>query len=100
MSANEKQKWLIVSKDYHKAFDIFKQIEKEQTEQENFLLANNGVDLYFKNELEVVWIMPSDNFRSLRFHRLWCDKDIDQDYLEQIILPMAVYMNYEDIIWI
>lgn len=58
------------------------------------------IKLGFENGALLVAFPPLENFRGFRFHRLWCDKDIDQDYFEQMILPMAVYMKYEDIIWI
>lgn len=104
MSANAHHCWGVVTKSKGKGLSIIDSIKEEQKLQGNNwvkeLYDDCGKTVYFENGFCVRAFPPIENFRGYRFHRLWCDKDIDQDYLGQVILPMACYMKYEDIIWI
>lgn len=62
-------------------------------------IRENYAEVVYEDGVCLRWITPIANSKRFRFHRLWCDKDINRDYLERIILPMAC-MKYEDIIWI
>lgn len=94
----------MLQKSKGKAINIIDSIKEEQELQDNHWTKEqyNGYEItvYFENGAYLRAFPPIENFRGFRFHRLWCDKDIDQDLLEQVILPMAHYMKYEDIIWI
>lgn len=104
MSANAHHCWAVFTTDVKKANKIINQIIDEQNVKNIKIIrgykSNNCAEIYFEDGNRVIWIGHTGNFKGFRFHRLWCDKDIDQNYLEQVILPMAVYMKYEDIIWI
>lgn len=104
MSLNAHHCWGIITKSKGKGLSIIDSIKEEQKLQGNNwvkkLYDGCGTTVYFENGLCVRAFPPIENFRGFKFHRLWCDKDIDQDYFEQVILPMACYMKYEDIIWI
>ena len=104
MNANASHCWAIITKSKGKALSIIDSIKEEQKSQGNNwikeLYDGCRTTVYFENGFCIKAFPPIENFRGSRFHRLWCDIDIDQDYLEQVILPMAVYMKYEDIVWI
>lgn len=104
MSANAHHCWAVVTSDESKADKVFAQVSKEQKEKNiDFIQIREGKDhaeIVYKDDVSIRWIKPIANFKGFRFHRLWCDKDIDKKYLEQVILPMACYMRHEDIVWI
>ena len=104
MNANASHCWAIITKSKGKALSIIDSIKEEQKSQGNNwikeLYDGCRTTVYFENGFCIKAFPPTENFRGSRFHRLWCDINIDQDYFEQVILPMAVYMKYEDIIWI
>lgn len=104
MNANASHYWAIITKTKSKAINTINSIKQEQKSQGNNWTEEKyndyGTTVYFENGACLIAFPPLKNFRGFRFHRLWCDIDIDQDYLEQVILPMAVYMKYEDIVWI
>lgn len=104
MSANAHHCWAIITRDKNKAETLMESIKEEQKLEGNLckwkLYREYEIKLGFENGVCLIAFPPIENFKGFRFHRLWCDKDINQDYLEQVILPMAVYMKYEDIIWI
>lgn len=97
------QHWAIIAKKKSKAEALIQSIKEEQKAKGNLckMEAHNEYEirLYFENGVCLRAFSPQENLRGFRFCRLWCDKDINRDYLEQIILPM-VCMKYEDIIWI
>ena len=104
MSLNTHHCWAIVTSNRQKAIDIIYSIRDEQAKLNNKCIeatwGRHELKAVFEDGHYIRWIEPNNNCRGYRFHRLWCDKDINQDYLEQVILPMAVYMKYENIIWI
>lgn len=104
MSLNTHHCWAVVTNDESKANTTWLQILNEQAEQGNHcikvVLAKDGMKYCFEDGTTIIWIKNKIEARGFRFHRLWCDINIDQDYFEQVILPMAVYMKYEDIVWI
>ena len=104
MSANSHHCWAIITKNKRKAINIIDSIKEEQKLQGNNWTKETydgcRTTVYFENGFCLRVLLPIENFRGFRFHRLWCDKDVDKDYLECVILPMACYMKYEDIVWI
>lgn len=104
MSLNAHHCWGVVTTDKQKANRAIAQVLEEQNAKGNKVInahqSKDWGEICFEDGHRIIWIGHLDNFKGFRFHRLWCDKDIDQDLLEQVILPMAVYMKYEDIIWI
>lgn len=104
MSLNAHHCWAVFTTDDQKANKTINQIIDEQNAKDIKTIRGHKnkdwAEFYFEDGNRVIWIGRTGNFKGFRFHRLWCDKDIDQNYFEQAILPMAVYMKYEDIIWI
>lgn len=102
MSLNAHHCWAVITKDKQKANKTIAEVLEEQKDIKviKAYQNKNGAEICFDDGNCLRWIGHTDNFKGSRFHRLWCDIDIDQDYLEQVILPMAVYMKYEDIVWI
>lgn len=104
MSANAHHCWAIFTTDKQKANKIINQIIDEQNIKNIKTIrrykSKDWAEFYFEDGNCLRWIGRTNNFRAFRFHRLWCDKDINKDYFKYIIMPMAHYMKYEDIIWI
>lgn len=104
MSANALHCWAIITTDDQKANKTINQIIDEQNAKDIKTIRGHKnkdcAEFCFEDGNRVIWIGHTGNLKGFRFHRLWCDKDIDQDYFEQVISPMAVYMKYEDIVWI
>ena len=104
MSANAHQCWAIFTTDKQKANRIIAQVLEEQDIKGTKVIKayqnKERAEIHFEDGNQLIWIGHTDNFKGFRFHRLWFDKNINHDYLEQVILPMACYMKYEDIIWI
>ena len=94
---------MLLQKTKSKAINTINSIKQEQKSQGNNWAEEKyngyGITVYFENGIYLKAFPPQENLKGFRFHRLWCDKDINRDYLERIILPMAC-MKYEDIIWI
>lgn len=104
MSANAHHCWAIITPYRYKADQVIDQVIEELKRKNIKVVMNyrgkDWADIIFECGHSLKWIGHSDNFKGFRFHRLWCDKDVDGKYLEQVILPMACYMKYEDIVWI
>lgn len=104
LSVNAHHCWAIFTTNSQKANKIISQIIDEQNIKNIKTIkgykSKDWAEICFEDGNCLRWIGHIDSFRGFRFHRLWCDKNINHDYLEQVILPMACYMKYEDIIWI
>ena len=104
MSLNAHHCWAIFTTSNQKANKIINQIIDEQNIKNIKTIrgykSKDWAEFYFEDGNCLRWIGHTGNFRGFRFHRLWCDKDINKNYFECVILPMACYMKYEDIIWI
>ena len=104
MSANAHHCWAIFTTDVKKANKVINQIIDEQKVTNIKTIrgykSNNWAEIYFEDGNRLIWIGHTDNFKGFRFHKLWCDKDINKDFFEYVVMPMAHYMKYEDIIWI
>lgn len=104
MSADAHHCWAIFTTNKQKANRTITQVLEEQVAKGTKVIKayqnKEGAEIYFKDGNRLIWIGYTDNFRGFRFHRLWCDKDINQDYFEYVVMPMTYYMKYEDIIWI
>ena len=104
LSANAHQRWAIFTTDKQKANRIIAQVLEEQDIKGTKVIKayqnKKRAEIHFEDGNYLIWIGHTDNFKGFRFHRLWCDKDIDQDYFEYVIMPMVHYIKYEDIVWI
>ena len=104
MSANAHHCWAIFTTDKQKANKVIAQILEEQDAKRTKIIKayqnKEEAEICFEDGNSLIWIGHMNNFRGFRFHRLWCDKDINQDYFEYVVMPMAHYMKYEDIVWI
>ena len=104
MSLNAHYCWAVVTRDESKAVKVFTQVSKSKKKDGiDFITIRkreNYAEIVYEDGVCLKWIRPITNCKGSRFHRLWCDINIDQDYFEQVILPMACYMKYEDIVWI
>lgn len=95
-----KKKWAIVGFDFSKAYDLMYEIE--QTSQKEVLsrLRNKHYMLTeFTDGTTLKWVKASDSSRGQKFGKMWCDKNINEDILRCVIMPMY-YGKKEDIIWI
>ena len=93
-------RWAVVGFNYDMAEALITAIEWS---------ANKGISrrIHTKNELcteftdgtLLKWIKISDSVRGQKIGKMWCDKNIDKDVFESVIMPMY-YGNRENILWI
>lgn len=104
LSANAHRCWTIFTTNSQKANKIINQIIDEQNIKNIKTIRRyknkDWAEFYFEDGNCLRWIGHTDNFRGFRSHLLWCDKDINKNYFEYVIMPMVHYMKYEDIVWI
>ena len=94
------KRWAVVGFGREQAFKIMADIEAEcgktavrkiQSKQELRTEFDDGTVLR--------WVRASNNSRGIKFGRIWCDKTINKEILDYIILPQY-YGRREDIIWL
>ena len=96
-----KKRWAVVGFDYNTAQAIISAIEwsaidkdiLRRTQSKNTLLTE------FTDGTLLRWVKVSDNIRGYKFGKMWCDKNIDKDIFECVIMPIY-FGKKEDINWI
>ena len=100
MSLNAYHCWGVITPNKEKADKVFTEIEKEYCGHiMRKIIGSNRNYIKFDDGNDLIWIKPS-NVRGYRFHRLWIDKDIDMQTLNETLAPSFLYCKYSDIIWI
>lgn len=88
----------IITNNYKKATDLFTQLEQEHLGKiVRFINSKERKELILDDNTFYKWVKPSDNSRGHRFRKVYIDKNITLDKLNNIILPICVYCLREDI---
>lgn len=53
----------------------------------------------FIDGTKLFWVSASESSKGFRFGKMWCDKKIDREIFDLVIMP-SYFGNYEDIIWV
>lgn len=99
MDNRNSHSWAVVGFDFYAAKDILEEIEQScgKTIIRKFI-GNYKMRTEFTDGTILRWF-PEKRFRGARCGKMWCDKNIDQEFLKCVILPYYIG-KYEDIIWI
>ena len=93
-------RWAVVTDNHSKAMAVMQHIEnsyKHPVSVKNQSIKD--ISIVFCDGVVVRWARPTDNFHGFRIGKMWCDRTIDLDFLDKVIMPM--YMGREDDIeWI
>ena len=100
MSLNSIHCWAIITPDKEKADQILQKIKNQQLSPiAHELITQKTHLIIFENGIRVRWLYPHKALRGYRFHKLWLDKNMKQDFLNQAVYPY-LYMEQQEIIWI
>ena len=93
-------RWGVVGFNYNTAKQIIADIEKSCGKEVSIRTqSKNNIYTKFTDGTVLKWIIASENARGNKIGKMWCDKNIDEDILNTIIMPMY-FGKREDIIWI
>ena len=93
-------RWAVVGFNYDTAKQIISSIEESSGKEVSRRIHNKyEIRTEFTDGTSLRWIKTSDSSRGTKFGKMWCDKNINEDVLRCIILPMY-FGKREDIIWI
>lgn len=95
-----KKRWAVITANYDKAKNIIEDIEKScgKTKSKK-ILGNHKMITEFTDGTVLRWVPAKDFQKGFRCEKMWCDKNIDQEILNCVILPFYLG-RYEDIIWV
>ena len=96
-----KNRWAVVGFDYDTARQLMESIELSSgKEVSRRIQSKNELRIEFTDGTLLRWIKASDNgCHGQRVGKMWCDKNINEDVLKCIVLPMY-FGKREDIIWL
>lgn len=93
-------RWAVVGFDYDTAKQLIANIEVSCGKEVVFKAYNKyGLRVEFNDGTLLKWVIPSENSRGQKFGKMWCDKNIDENILNCVIMPMY-FGKKEDIIWV
>ena len=52
----------------------------------------------FTDGTRLIWVKGSESSRGFKFGKMWCDKNIDREIFDLVIMP-SYFGEYEDIVW-
>lgn len=95
-----KDRWAVVGFNYDIAKQLMASIESSSGKEVSRKIQRKD-ELYteFSDGTLLRWIKTSDSARGQRIGKMWCDKNINEDVLKCVVLPMY-FGKSEDIIWI
>ena len=95
-----KNRWAVVGFDYDTARQIIASIE-ESSGKEILRRKQTKLDLFteFADGTLLRWVRASDSSGGQKIGKMWCDKNVDENILRCVILPMY-FGKREDIIWL
>jgi hypothetical protein len=89
--------WAIITSNKEKADAVFASVEKEyEGHIVRKVISRNRCYTEFDDGYDLVWIPLSCSARGYRFHRLWIDKDLDEETLRNMLVYS--YCDDKDII--
>lgn len=93
-------RWAVVGFDYDMAQALITAIEWSTNKSIlRRVQTRNELRTEFHDGTVLKWIRVSDNVRGQKIGKMWCDKNIDKDTFESVIMPIY-YGNRESILWI
>lgn len=94
-----KHSWAVITSDREKAMELIRRIESDHGASV-YQRADGawGILFRFSDGISLRWLRPVESIRGYRIGKLWCDVNIDQDILNNVILP-KYRGKIEDIIW-
>ena len=96
-----KKRWAVVGFDYDTAKALITAIEWSAVDKNILrrIQSKNELCTEFDDGTILRWVKASDNARGRKFGKMWCDKNINKDIFEHVIMPMY-FGKREDINWI
>lgn len=96
-----KNRWAVVGFDYDMAKALITAIEWSAIDKDILRRVQSKNELFteFTDGTLLRWVKASDNAKGHKFGKMWCDKNIDKDVFECVIMPMY-FGKIEDINWI
>lgn len=95
-----KNRWAVVGFDYDRAVQLMANIEESSGKEiSRKIQSKNELRTEFTDGTLLRWFKASDSARGQRIGKMWCDKNINEDILRCMILPMYSGKR-EDIIWL
>lgn len=99
MSMNAHHCWAVITSNKEKADAIFASVEKEyEGHIIRKVISRNRYYTEFDDGHDLVWIPLSCSVRGYRFHRLWIDKDLEEEVIHKVLAYSRC--DYRAIIWI
>ena len=95
------KKMAVVGFDYNIAIDIMSGIEKTcgKTVSKKFQSRKTlTLETDFTDGTRLIWVKGSESSRGFKFGKMWCDKNIDREIFDLVIMP-SYFGEYEDIVW-
>lgn len=95
-----KNRWAVVGFDYDTARQIIASIE-ESSGKEILRRGQTKLNLFteFADGTLLRWVRASESSRGQKIGKMWCDKNINEDILGCVIMPIY-FGKREDIIWL
>lgn len=96
---NWEHSWAVITSDREKAKRLMQRIENEHCASV-YQRVDSAYEmiLRFSDGVSLRWLRPVEYIRGYRTGKLWCDANIDQDILNNVILP-KYRGKAEDIVW-
>lgn len=94
------KRWAVVGFDYDMAQALITAIEWSTNKDIlRRIQTRNELRTEFHDGTILKWIRLSDSARGQKIGKMWCDKNIDKDTFESVIMPIY-YGNRENILWL
>lgn len=94
------KRWAVVGFTHERAKEIIRDIESScGKEIHRKIESKYELMTEFTDGTVLRHIRASENSRGHRFGKLWCDKSVNRDILNCVILPMY-FGEQDDIIWL
>ena len=92
--------WAVVGFDRERASEIIADIESECGKAVIRKIQNKlELRTEFEDGTVLRWISANNESRGNRFGRMWCDKTINKEFLNRVVLP-CYRGKRENIIWL
>ena len=93
-------KWAVVTNSPSKAMAVMQRIENTYKHPVSVKKQSiKDISIVFCDGIVVRWVRPTDNFHGFRIGKMWCDRTIDLDFLDKVIMPMYTGRE-DDIEWV
>lgn len=94
-------RWAVCGFDFPRASLIIEGIEKDCGKEVLRRIVGRylGIKVIFKDGTILQWVPASNRSRGHKFGKMWCDKNINEDILCDVVMPCYCGKR-EDIIWI